>query len=119
MKAIVVLQALKGQGVAEFCAKYQLNQAQLANCEAVLRRNVKNGKLAVCLINWTYCRKSNASRLSEPVTLQGVEIRVRNAKGVTRATSAWLDRDLKVERKGAGCVIMLPQLAEADVLLLE
>ena len=76
-------------------------------------RHPKSGRLAVCLMNWTY-------RGRELVPFEGLRVRVRHAAGATRARSCWLDRDLTVSGGENGTLeISLQRLEEGDVILLE
>jgi hypothetical protein len=99
--------------ITEAAADHWIVDAGHATVEGILVRNPKSGKLAVCLMNWTY-------RGRELVPFEGLRVRVRHAAGATRARSCWLDRDLTVTRAGDGKLeLALPRLEEGDVILLE
>ncbi len=86
--------------------------------EGVLLRNDASGRLAVTLANWAY-RRTNGTPSPEVVPLAGLRITIRGADNATKAASAALDRPLVLEKSGGAVIVVLPSLAEGDVLLLE
>lgn len=88
-----------------------------ANVEAVLVRHPESGRRAVTLANWAYAA-DQAGRLRQ-VEFRDLEITIAGADGVSRVVSAWLDREVPMEKDGDRLRVTLPTLSDCDVLLLE
>ena len=90
--------------------------------EGVLLQNAALGKRAVVLMNWAYRLTGSADQgklQASIVEMKDVDIVLRGAGDVTRATSAMLDQDLPVRHQGDALRLTLPRLEEGDVLVLE
>ncbi len=88
-----------------------------ANVEAILLRHPQTNRRAIPLINWAHAQAAE-SRL-RPLSLENVIITLTSKEPVKKVSSAWLDRELPIERNGDRLKITLSQLADCDVLLLE
>ncbi len=88
-----------------------------ANVEAVVVRHPKSGKQAIPLMNWAYLKDEENPRKS--VIFSDVVVTLTAGRGVTKVTSAWLDREVPFQRDGDSIRITLPELDDCDVLLLE
>ena len=97
-------------------------EPSVPSVEGVLLHNPSLGKQAVVLMNWTY-RLTGSADQGKPqpsvIELKDLDIVLRGAANVVRATSAMLDQDLPVRRQGAALRLTLPRLEEGDVLVLE
>ncbi len=97
--------------------------------EGTLLINPSNGLRCVTLMNWTYrvdsmlLKKLGAAVRRTPITelvvQKDVSVTIRDAGEVTRVRSALLGRDLVFEEDGDLLKVNLPELHEADVLLLD
>ena len=94
--------------------------------EGVLLRCPDGVTRAVTLANWAYgvtaMREDARGRLSPVVDhlpVKDLEVTIRGAGAVTRARSTILDQPLKLTRHGDQVTIVVPELAEGDVLLLD
>lgn len=88
------------------------------------------GKQSLAVMNWAYHitgstirqvdGRSRSGYLNKIIEEKDVKIHLPNAKGITTVRSAWLQKTLPVERNDDGSItITLPELEEADVLILE
>ena len=80
--------------------------------EGVLLKNRNTGRLAVSLVNWGY---SGGTLVPQ----ENVRIVVRSGKMPSKVISAESGHELKVEPAADGFAVVLPHLAEGDVLLLQ
>jgi len=90
--------------------------------EGVLLHNPSLKKRAVVLMNWAYRLTGSADQgklQASIVEMKDVDIILRGAGPVARATSAMLDQDLPVRHQGDALRLKLPRLEEGDVLVLE
>jgi hypothetical protein len=94
--------------------------------EGVLLVNPADGRRCVTLANWAYgvtaIQQDERGRRTPVVShlpIEDLEVTVRGAGKVSKATSCWLDRPLKVEVSGDQVRFTLPRLEEGDVVVLE
>jgi len=104
--------------------------ASAPTVEGILIKHPTTGKQAVTLMNWTYgvtaVRKilsATGNREAPKIThvpLENVRVSVRGAGKITNVRSLALGKDFTVEpdAAGTGFSVVLPQLAEGDILLL-
>jgi hypothetical protein len=103
--------------------------ASAPTVEGVLLANPASGARSVALMNWTYriaaVREQAQGRgvrrtpLPALVEQKGLQVAVRGAGPVQRVRSAMLDKELPFKQEGELLKVTLPELQEADVLLLE
>jgi len=90
--------------------------------EGVLLRG-EGGKRSVTLMNWAYrvTAKGAAAKktFKTVVTFKDLKIAIRGVGDVTRVTSTVLGKPMAVEKTADGIIVVLPELAEGDVLRLE
>lgn len=104
--------------------------ASAPTVEGILIKHPQSGKQAITLMNWTYgvtaVRKivsSTGNREAPKIThvpLENVRLSVRGTGTITSVRSLSLEKDFAVEpdAAGTGFSVVLPQLAEGDILLL-
>jgi hypothetical protein len=87
------------------------------NIEAIYLKHPQNQRRAVTLINWAYANdKAGTLRHKR---FNNVQITLQPNEKISRVTSAWLDKELPITRAGDQISVTLPELWEADVLLIE
>jgi len=89
-----------------------------AYVEGILLQHPKTKKLAVTLVNWAYEREDARSRLQE-TEWRDLEISIRVPGQVSRVVSAWLDKEIPMTAQNGAVTVTLPELKDADILLLE
>jgi hypothetical protein len=100
--------------------------------EGVLLKNIVSGKRCVTLANWAYRMKRIPTQTMvrgkvrdgfrderTHCTLENVHIAIRGAADCAKVSSAFLDKDLVIQKDGESLIVTLPRLEEGDVLLLE
>lgn len=104
--------------------------ASAPTVEGILIKHPTTGKQAITLMNWTYgvtaVRKivsATGNREAPKIThvpLENVRVSVRGSGRITSVRSLALEKDFAVEADtaGTGFTVLLPQLAEGDILLL-
>ena len=92
-------------------------QLNLANVEAVYLQNQETKKRAVSLINWAY--KLGESGRLEHNRFQDVTVVIASEGPVQKVRSAWLDKELPFQQEGGRITVTVPELWEADVLLID
>ncbi len=88
-----------------------------ANLEAIALRHPDSGRRSIPLINWTHALGADG-RL-HPKSLTQVRISFTPAQPVQKVVSAWLERELPLQREGGRVTVTLPEVEDCDVLLLE
>jgi len=88
-----------------------------ANVEAIPLRHPQSGRRAIPLINWAH--SLGADGKLRPLSFTNVVVTLTPAEPVQKVVSAWLGRELPIERDGNRIKITLSNLDDCDVLLLE
>lgn len=89
-----------------------------AYVEGTLLQHPESKQLAATLINWAHEQKDAKSRLQE-IEWRELKVRIRTPKPVTRVISAWLDREISMVPGEGMVTVTVPELKDADILLLE
>lgn len=99
----------------------------VANVEGVLLTN--NGQRSVALMNWVYRvsavkvtklpRGERRAAITSLVEQKNLPITVRGAGAVKKVRSAMLGKELEFKQDGDALRVTVPELQEADVLLLD